>query len=82
VLISELERTTELRGPGPQTEAAPVDQPGTDWERELERVRIELDTEHQRFAAELLRHEGAVFKLLSRKARATEGLSKTKGDGT
>lgn len=79
MLISELERVDEIRGPGLQTVAAAVDQPGTDWETELERVRIDLDQEQQRFAAELLRHEAAVFELLSRKAIATEGLSRSKG---
>jgi hypothetical protein len=74
MLIEELTRTTELRGPGPQIEAAPVDQPGIDWERELERIRIELDAEHQRFAAELRRHEETLHELLARKAQATTGI--------
>ncbi len=70
MLISELERTTELRGLG-----AGAPEP-IDWEAELERVRVELDEEQSRFPVETRRHEERVYDLLRRKADALAALAK------
>lgn len=69
--MSELERTTELRGAGKAMANLP--HPATDWQRELELVRLELDAEQAKHAAELRRHEERVYDLLRRKSDALRG---------